>query len=220
MSITRARSALASACFTLAGTLAAALPAGAQNAPATTPGANPFAGATRFAGTVQAINQGEYQVRIADGSTLSFRLAPDARVMIRKGAQLADLTAGGFVGCTAVKGTGEALRATECHIFPESMRGAGEGHNPMQAPDTTMTNGSVATMTNGAVQTANGSANGVRMKVSYKGGEQLIEASSQTEVTLIVPITADQVKVGTRVNGAARAAADGSAVVAILNVVP
>jgi hypothetical protein len=200
-----------------ASALLATLPVAAQ-APAAA--ANPFAGATRFAGTVQAVNNGEYTVRANDGSTLAFRLAPDARVMIRKPAALADLGAGGFVGCTAVKGSGEALRATECHIFPEAMRGAGEGHNPMQAPDTTMTNGNVATMTNGAVQAANGSAAGVRMKVSYKGGEQLIEASAQTEVTLIVPITVEQVKVGTRVNGAARPAADGSAVVAILNVVP
>jgi hypothetical protein len=201
--------------------LAATLPAAAQ-APAAAPaaGANPLAGATRFAGTVLAVNNGEYTVRVNDGSTLGFRLAPEARVMIRKPAALADLNAGGFVGCTAVKGTGEALRATECHIFPESMRGAGEGHNPMQAPDTTMTNGNVATMTNGAVQTASGSGTGVRMKVSYKGGEQVIEASAQTEVTLIVPITVDQVKVGTRVNGAARPGADGGAVVAILNVVP
>jgi hypothetical protein len=204
-----------------ASALAASLPATAQ-APAGAPAAaaNPFAGATRFAGTVQAVNNGEYTVRVSDGSTLSFRLAPEARVMIRKPAALADLATGGFVGCTAVKGTGEALRATECHIFPEAMRGAGEGHNPMQAPDTTMTNGNVATMTNGAVQAANGSAGTVRMKVSYKGGEQLIEASAQTEVTLIVPIAVDQVKVGTRVNGAARPGAEGGAVVAILNVVP
>jgi hypothetical protein len=198
-----------------ASALAATLPAAAQ-----APAANPFAGATRFAGTVQAINNGEYTVRVNDGSTLAFRLAPDARVMIRKAAALADLSAGGFVGCTAVKGTGDALRATECHIFPESMRGAGEGHNPMQAPDTTMTNGNVATMTNGAVQAASGGGNSVRMKVAYKGGEQLIEASAQTEVTQIVPITFDQVKVGTRVNGAARPGPNGGALVAVLNVVP
>ena len=204
-----------------ASALAAALPAVAQ-APAAAPtaGASPFAGATRFAGTVQAVNNGEYTVRVSDGSTLAFRLAPDARVMIRKPAALADLTAGGFVGCTAVKATGDALRATECHIFPESMRGAGEGHNPMQAPDTTMTNGNVATETHGAVQSASGGGNTVRMKVSYKGGEQLIEASAQTEVTLIVPMTFDQVKVGTRVNGTARPGPTGGALVAVLNVVP
>lgn len=202
--------------------LAAAALLASQLAAAQAPaaGANPFAGATRFAGTVQAISNGEYTVRVNDGSTLAFRLAPDARVMIRKAAALADLTTGGFVGCTAVKSTGDALRATECHIFPESMRGAGEGHNPMQAPDTTMTNGNVATMTNGAVQAASGGGNSVRMKVSYKGGEQLIEASAQTEVTQIVPITFDQVKVGTRVNGAARPGPNGGALVAVLNVVP
>ena len=184
------------------------------------PAANPFAGAVRFAGTVQSVANGAYTVRVDDGSTLVFRLAPDARVMIRKPAKLADLATGGFVGCTAVKGTGEALRATECHIFPESMRGAGEGHNPMQAPGTTMTNGSVQTMTNGAVQTASGTGAGVRMKVAYKGGEQLIEASAQTEVTLIVPIAATDVKAGTRVNGAARPGPDGDAMVAVLTVVP
>ena len=40
------------------------------------------------------------------------------------------------------------------------------------------------------------------------------------EIGQIVPITVEQVKVGTRVNGAARPGPDGGAVVAILNVVP
>jgi hypothetical protein len=212
----------------LAAALIVALPAAAQNAATNATGsalppapANPLAGTTRFAGTVLAVDkEGSYQVRVADGSTLNFRFAPDTRLMTRQPATLAELAAGRFVGCTAVKGTGEALRATECHIFPEAMRGAGEGHNPMQAPDTTMTNGNVATMTNGAVQTANGSATGVRLKVSYQGGEQLIEASPQTEVTVIGVASRDQIKVGTRLNGAVRAGADGSATAVMLNLVP
>lgn len=203
----------------LAMTLPMGLPVAAQTAPAGAP-ANPFAGLTRFAGVIESVDNGGYKLKVSDGSTLAFRLAPDARVMLRQPAQLAALAAGKFVGCTAVKGTGTALHATECHIFPEAMRGVGEGHNPMGPPDTTMTNGNVATMTNGNVQAAGAGAASVTLAVAYKGGEQMIEANGQTEITEIVAASAAQLKAGTRVNGAARIGSEGTALVPILNIVP
>ena len=43
-----------------------------------------------------------------------------------------------------VPGEGGALKALEVHIFPESMRGVGEGFRPFDlAPGSTMTNGDV-----------------------------------------------------------------------------
>jgi hypothetical protein len=197
----------------------AIVPPAAAQAPAAA--VNPAASTLRFAGVVQAVGAGgEYTVRVTDGSNLSFRLASDARLMARQPARLADLKAGGFIGCTAVPGKGDALRATECHIFPESMRGAGEGHYPWQDPGSTMTNGNVATMTNGAVQTASGSAQGVRLKVEYKGGQQWVEASAQTEVTRIAALAPEQIKVGAHVTGAVRQAANGSAEAVFLSTAP
>jgi hypothetical protein len=59
-------------------------------------------------------------------------------------------------------------KALEVHIFPEAMRGTGEGHRPY-APvqGSTMTNGAVG----GATVT---STDGSAIKVKYKDGEKTI----------------------------------------------
>ena len=45
-------------------------------------------------------------------------------------ASMADIKPGMFVGSTAMPGADGNLTAVEVHIFPEAMRGTGEGHRP------------------------------------------------------------------------------------------
>jgi hypothetical protein len=58
-------------------------------------------------------------------------------------ASLGDIGPGTFLGTAARAQPDGTFRALEVHIFAESMRGSGEGHRPMEAPGTTMTNASV-----------------------------------------------------------------------------
>jgi hypothetical protein len=183
------------------------------------PPSNPFQGMTRFAGTVKALDGHALSVENESGATTTLDL-PDSLVVTKSmRAAMSDLGAGKFVGCTAVAGGDGKLRATECHIFPESMRGRGEGHNPMGPPNTTMTNGNITTMTNGAVETAQGSSAGVVLHVAYQGGAQDIEVTPETQITQIMTADVSLLKPGVRVNGAARQA-DGSLQVQILNISP
>lgn len=186
---------------------------------AQSPSSNPMQGLNRFAGTVVRVDGKEFKLEGSGGTTATYQLADSAVVMTSRPGTLADLGSGKFIGCTAV-GKGSALYATECHIFPDSMRGTGEGHYPMGAPDTTMTNGSVSRMTNGEVLTAKGSASGVTLKVSYKGGTQDIGVSSLTHITVIGSGDASLLKRGAKVMGAAKAAPDGTELVQFLNVTP
>jgi hypothetical protein len=180
---------------------------------------NPMRGLTRFAGTVVRVDGKEFKLEGPGGTTATYRLSDSARVMTTRTGTIADLASGKFVGCTAVS-KGTALYATECHIFPESMRGTGEGHYPMGPPHTTMTNGNVTRMTNGEVVTATGSASGVVLKVSYQGGTQEIGVSPLTHVTVITRGSASLLRPGAKVMGAARAAPDGTELVQMLNVTP
>ena len=60
-------------------------------------------------------------------------------------AKLADITTGSFIGAAAETQPDGKLVAKEVHIFPESMRGTGEGHRAFDlGPKSTMTNGTVA----------------------------------------------------------------------------
>ena len=202
---------LSAACFGFGTPLALA-----QSAPP----ANPFAGMVRFGGTVTSAGGSTFVVHGQDGNDVKLTLPDKPNIMVSNKGTVADLGAGKFVGCTAVKRADNLLHATECHIFPESMRGMGEGHNPMGPPDTTMTNGNVATIANGKVASAAGGSGSTTLNVTYKGGQQTIKVGPDTDVTRIEAGTAAMLKPGVKVMGAARPAADGSSQVAFLSLMP
>jgi hypothetical protein len=187
----------------------------AQSAPA-----NPFADMVRFGGTVASASGNNFVVHSQDGSDLKLTLPDKPNIMVSNKGTVADLAAGKFVGCTAVKRSDNLLHATECHIFPESMRGMGEGHNPMGPPNTTMTNGNVATIANGQVASASGTGAGTTLHVTYKGGQQTIQVGPDTQITKIAAGTPAMVKPGVKVMGAAKPAADGTAQVGFLSLTP
>jgi len=210
------------ASFATLGSFAALASFGALAVPAAAEAAtsNAFAGLTRINGTVERVDGREFLIRGPGGTTATYELAPSARITTSRHGKLNDLAPGKFVGCTAVEGRDDKLHATECHIFPQSMRGVGEGHNPVGPPNTTMTNGNIATMTNGEVRTAKGTAEGTVLHVTYKGGAQTIEVSPQTHITVIEQSNASLLKPGVKVMGASRHAPDGTDVVEMLAVQP
>jgi hypothetical protein len=90
---------------------------------------------------------------------------------------LADITDNAFIGTTAVKDEDGRWRATEVHIFPESMRGAGEGHYAWDLPDSTMTNGAV---TGSAAQ-----RRGRTLTVGYAGGTTQVDVTRRTAIVAL-----------------------------------
>jgi hypothetical protein len=201
---------LAIACLALL-----AFPAFAEAAPP-----NPFQGLARIDGTVERVDGQEFLIRGAGGTTATYELAPSVRITTSRRGTLSDLAPGKFVGCTAVKSREERLYATECHIFPQSMRGLGEGHNPMGPPNTTMTNGDIATQTRGEVRTAQGTSEGTVLHITYKGGAQNIAVTRETHITVIEQGSPSLLKPGVKVMGASRRASDGTDVVQMLAVQP
>ena len=188
-------------------------------APASSAPPNPFAGLIRFGGTVASASGNSFVVHSQQGGDVKLTFPDKPNIMVSGKGTVADLGAGKFVGCTAVKRADDLLHATECHIFPESMRGMGEGHNPMGPPNTTMTNGNVATLTSGQVASTAGGAS-TAINVTYKGGQQSIQVGPDADITRINAGTPAMVKPGAKVNGAAKPAADGSAQVVFLSLMP
>ena len=122
----------------LAGALIALLilPAGAQQAPQGTP--------TRIRGTVEKLDGQVLTVKSREGPTATIALADNVVIayLIKKSA--GDIKPGDFIASTGIKGTGGKLHAIEVRIFPESLRGAGEGQYPRNLkPDSVMTNATV-----------------------------------------------------------------------------
>ncbi len=153
----------------LAGALVAliALPAAAQNAPQGTP--------TRIRGTVEKLDGQNLTLKSRDGEELTIALAPNFTVAYLVKKSLADVKSGDFVASTSMKGTDGKNHAVELRIFPEAMRGLGEGQYAWDlTPDSLMTN---ATVTGIA-----GAPQGQTLKVAYKGGESEIVVGPDTPV--------------------------------------
>jgi hypothetical protein len=143
----------------------------------------------RILGTIDSFHGQILVVKSQDGQVASITVPPDLKVMANAKAGLADIKPGDFVGSAADTGPDGKLHAEEVHIFPESMRGTGEGHRPMGPdPHRTMTNGTVSmtgpmdrTMTNGSVSRVSGGS-GRTIVIQYKDGEQTIEVAPDTPI--------------------------------------
>ena len=126
----------------LAGALIALLilPAGAQQAPQGTP--------SRIRGTVEKLDGQDLTVKSREGEIVTIALADNVAVAYLVKKNVGDIKPGDFIASTGIKGTDGKLHAIEVRIFPESLRGAGEGQYPWDLkPDSVMTNATVGTIT-------------------------------------------------------------------------
>lgn len=135
------------------------------------------AGPTTIRGTITAVALPVMSVRTDDGGKANVILAPGARIAAVSLVALDAIKPNSFIGTTAAVGRDGVLRATEVHVFPEAMRGTGEGHYPWDTGKTsTMTNGNVRSMTNGTIGTVGNvkGSSGRTLTVNYKGGEKKV----------------------------------------------
>lgn len=143
----------------------------------------------RVRGTIESSDNGTLTVKTADGTSKAVTLAPDTKFTSVVKASLDDVKDGVFIG-TATKG--EPPVALEVVLFPDSMRGTGEGHYDWDTiTDTTeggkavkssMTNGTIkatakpmtkSAMTNGTVKSGSAAGGAKKLTVTYDNGKSL-----------------------------------------------
>ncbi len=160
-----------------------ALPAAAQT--------QPLAVARATIGSVSP-DGGSLMARTRAGQDQTIKLSDKTTVTLVLPATLAAVKPGAFIGVAALPGDNGALKAMEVHVFPEAMRGTGEGHRPFDlAPSSTMTNGAVAARVDGVA-----SAN---LTVSYNGGQQVIVVDPKTPIVSFAPGARTDLKAGAAV---------------------
>jgi hypothetical protein len=95
----------------------------------------------RVRGTIERVEGPIYVIKARDGAELKLTVADKPSIATLVKASLADIRQDSFVGVTSMPQPDGSLRALEVHIFPEAMRGTGEGHYPWDLrPQSTMTN--------------------------------------------------------------------------------
>ena len=122
----------------------------------------------RVRGTIENADGKVLTLKSSDGTTHKLTLTDNAMIVAVVKASMADIKEGTFLGSAAMPQPDGSQKALEVHIFPEQMRGTGEGHRPYDpVPNSTMTNGAAS----GATVTG---VDGSTMVVKYKGGEKKI----------------------------------------------
>jgi hypothetical protein len=156
----------------LAGCLLAAapiLPAMAQTAPP-----------TRIRGTVESLEGTKLAVKTRDGQTVTVTLTQPLMVITVKKLEVSAIKPNSYVGIATRTGAGGAMQAIEVLVFPDAMRGAGEGSYPWDLePGSTMTNGAV----DGEVK----ASSDLTLTVAYKGGSQTIKVAPTAPVVTFAP---------------------------------
>src|SRR5262245_18667221 len=122
----------------------------------------------RVRGTIDRVEGAVSVVKARGGSELRVTLVDKAPVVAVVKAALADVKQGSYVGIASMPQTDGSQKALEVLIFPESMRGVGEGHYGWDLqPASMMTNGNVG-------QTGRPSAGRVSMVKKKEGGKKLV----------------------------------------------
>src|SRR5215475_9677135 len=159
----------------------------------------------RVRGTIEAVDGAMLTVRSRDRQVVyRIKVADDAVVRGIVQASLAEIKNDAFVGVSGLPQADGSQKALEVHIFPEAMRGTGEGHGPWDlVPESTMTNASVAQRVKGV--------EGEVITLKYKGGEKKVVVLPQTRIVTFVPGDKSELKPGVKIFiAAARKNDDGT----------
>ena len=158
----------------------------------------------RIRGTIESIDGPVFVVKNRDGAELKLTVTDKPPFVAIVKATMADIKPGMFVGSTGVTQEDGSQKAIEVHIFPESMRGTGEGHYDWDLkPQTKMTNANVE-------QTVGG-VDGQTLSVKYKDGEKKVLVTPETAVVTYVAGDRNDLKPGIKIFvGAAKKQPDGT----------
>jgi len=137
----------------------------------------------RVAGTIDKLDGDKLTVDTKGGQPITVVLADNAAVFGVEKRTIADIKPGDFLASGGVKGTDGKIHAVEVRIFPETLRGTGEGQRPWDArPEGVMTNATVGTVSQ--------SPEGGVIHVKYKEGES--EFTVGPEVPILAYVAGDR----------------------------
>jgi len=147
---------------------------------------------SRIRGTITAIDEKTMTIATREGPIMKVKLADNLTVNAVLRDKLSSIKPGTFIGTAAEAGPDGKLMALEILIFPDSMRGTGEGHY-----DWDLKPGS--TMTNATVDAAVTGKSGRELELSFKGGTAKVTVPPKAPIVTIVPAKPSDLKSGQKV---------------------
>jgi hypothetical protein len=158
---------------------------------------------TRARGTIESVDGDMLTVKSRSGEDVKLHMTGDIKVVGIIKISMADIKVGSFIGATTVPGPDGKQNAIEVHVFPENMRGTGEGSRPYDLrPNSTMTNATVAQQVTGT--------DGQTLMIKYKDGEKKVTVGPDTPVVTYVRGEKADIKAGAKIIAFIKQLPDGS----------
>ena len=146
----------------------------------------------RIRGTIERVEGPLLVVKNRDGAEVKLTVTDNPLFVAIVKSTMADIKPGMFVGSAGMIQEDGTQKAIEVHIFPESMRGTGEGHYDWDLlPKSKMTNGNVEQAVTGV--------DGPVLAVKYKDGEKKLVVTPQTVVVTYEIGKREEVQPGTKI---------------------
>jgi hypothetical protein len=143
----------------------------------------------RIRGTIEKVDGNVLSIHSRDGENVTLKLDDDFSATAVVKASLSDIKANTFVGTAAMPLPDGTMKALEVHIFPEAMRGSGEGFREFDLqPKSTMTNAAVT----GIVDSTDGRV----LTLTYKDGEKKVIVPTNAPIVAFEPGKKEDVKPG------------------------
>lgn len=149
----------------------------------------PAAPTARLRGTIESVTADALVLRERSGQRIELALPANVVVTEMFPVTMAEVKPNSFVGVGAMPQADGTQKAIAVLVFPESMRGTGEGHRPFDfLPQSTMTNATVAGRA--------GASDGERLQLTYPGGQQTIVVAPGTPIVSLRPGARDLLVAG------------------------
>jgi hypothetical protein len=146
----------------------------------------------RVRGTIEAVDGPMLTIKTREGSEVKAKLGDKTMVVAVVKASYDDIKQGSFIGVTGMPQADGSQKCREIHIFPEAMRGTGEGHRPWDLePKSTMTNATVDQMVT--------AKDGNTITLKYKDGEKKIVVGPDCPIVTYKPGDKTELKPGAKV---------------------
>jgi hypothetical protein len=168
--------------------------------------------AVRVRGAIERVEGDVYVIKTRAGGEVKVKLPDNVMVVALTKASLADIKQGSYVGVAGMPQPDGSQKALEVHIFPEAMRGTGDGHRGWDLQPS-------STMTNGAVEQTAASSDGQMLTLKYKDGEKKILVGTDTPIVIYTTGEKSELKAGAPIFiSAATKQADGTLTTPRVNV--
>jgi outer membrane lipoprotein SlyB len=146
----------------------------------------------RIRGSIESVDGAMLTVKTRDGDERKVHLSDNVAVTGIARITLADIKPGSYIGVTGQPQPDGTQKAIAIHIFPEAMRGTGEGFRPWDLrPNSTMTNATVDQKVE--------ATDGQTLTVKYKDGEKKVTVTPETPIVTFVPGNKAELKAGAKI---------------------